>query len=387
MAIHSRDTLSNVCATTFVGFEDVAVQEITALLGKKLVSAINGVLLFSATDHELAKLCYQTQSLRTVLRLYGHFSFSSTLASFKEKALASLKRADISVFAGKTFRAVCDREGIHDFTSQDAAAAYGEVLLSLQKKTTVDLTAPELLATCIVREDICYIGVDFAGVDLSKREYKIYSQPDTLNSGFAYCIVCFAGYTGKEVFLDPLCGVGTLLLEAALFASKISPRWYQKDAFHFHRFLSVSLDSLDKKLDKNAEKKSSITGFDAQLRHVEAAKKMAKLAGVSKYVSFSRADIDWLDTKVEKDSVDLLVTQPPVEGRAIAEKDMEKLYKEFFYQIEFVMKKTGKVVLVCQKTDALKKALEYFTIVHEHVAWQGAQKFILVTLRKKETIK
>lgn len=377
----------NACATTFCGFEDIAVQELQELLGKKAISVAKGFLLFSATDQELVKLCYKTQSLRTVLRLYSHFSFSSTLASLKSKALFALKKADLSVFAGKKFRAVCDREGIHSFTSQEVAAAYGEIILSLQKNTSVDLTAPELLATCLIRDDACYLCLDFAGFDLSKREYKIYSQPDTLNSSFAYCIVRFSGYTLKERFLDPMCGVGTLLLESALFASKISPRRYQKDAFHFHRFLSVSLDSLDKKLDKNAEKRISITGFDAQLRHVEAAKKMAKLAGVSKYVSFARADVDWLDTKAEKDSVDILVTHPPVEGRAIAEKDMEKLYKEFFYQIEFVMKKTGKVVLVCQKTDALKKALEHFTIISEHTAWQGAQKFVLVTLRKKETIK
>ncbi|PIN77177.1 hypothetical protein COV16_07120 [Candidatus Woesearchaeota archaeon CG10_big_fil_rev_8_21_14_0_10_34_8] len=359
-------------ATTFEGFEEIAVQEIKELIGKKATSN-KGIVLFSATDKELAKLCYLSQSLRSILRLYKNFSFSD-LDDFKKKAV--LKKSDVFVFADRSFRAECHRKGKHNFSSQDVAALFGEIILGLQKKTSVDLDDPDIIASCIINENICYLGIDFAGFDLTKREYKIYSQQTTLNAGFAYCAVRFAGYSGKEVLVDPMCGIGTIPLETGLFASHVSPRFYQKDIFIFNKILDIDLEEFDNK--KDVDKK--IVGYDVHLRHIESAKKMAKLAGVGKVIYFSRADLEWLDTKQDENDIDLIVTQPPVEGKAVIIKDMEKLYKEFFHQVEFVMNKKGKIILICQKTDVLKKYLKFFKIVKEHIAYQGKQKFIIVVL-------
>lgn len=387
-----QENKENATGITFLGFEAVAGQEIEEIIEKK-ATAGKGIITFSATENELAELCYKTQTLRRVLRLWGKsiIENESTLEDCKKQWNDIIKTQDLSFFPGKTFCVVCERQGEHGFTSRDAAAMLGECILEQQPKAKVQLDDPDIIVFCFLRENECIIGIDFAGFDLSKREYKIYNQTNTPNAGFAYCAVRFAGYTGKEVLLDPLCGVGILPLEAALFTSHLSPRFHQKELFLFNRFLKKPIDlsmfDVKKKEEKKGKKKNEtegkISGYDVHLRNVEAAKKHAKLAGVEKAVRFARADMEWIDTKVDEKSVDIIVAQMPVEGKAIPEKELEKFDKELFYQLEFVLKDAGKMVLLCQKTAVLKKMLQHFSIVDEHSAYQGEQEFVLVTLRKK----
>ncbi len=371
---------SPAVALTFRGFEVIAALEVKEILGKKATPQKEYVT-FSATDLELAELCYKTQTARRVLRLFGIFFFTS-LDSLLASATALLEKADLSLLSGKTFRVECERYGNHSFSSQEAASALGGVFLKKQPNALVHLKDPDIILYCFIRDDFCILGIDFAGFDLSKREYKIYAQSHMLNAAFAYCAVRYAGYTGKEALVDPVCGVGLLPLEAALFATYMSARFYQKQNFLFHSFLTVDLAQFDKELPRKVLDTISLCGYDVHLRNLEASKKHAKLAGVAKHITFARGDIEWIDTKVDEKSQDIVVSQMPVEGRAVSEKDMLKFYKEFFYQLEFVMKDTGIMVLLCQKTAVLKNALEYFTIVKEHSAWQGEQQFILVTLKK-----
>lgn len=375
-----KDISLPALALTFRGFEDIAALEVKEILGKKADPATEYVT-FSATDLELVELCYKTQAARRVLRLFGTFSFS-TLDTLQGSALAILKNADLSLLSEKTFRVECERYGTHSFSSQDVAASLGGIFLKQQPKASVGLHDPDIILYCFIRDDLCILGVDFAGFDLSKREYKIYAQSHMLNAAFAYCAVRYTGYTGKEALVDPVCGVGLLPLEAALFAAHLSPRFYQKQNFLFHRFLTIDLAQFDKEVPKKVLETLSLRGYDVHLRNLEASKKHAKLAGVAKYITFARGDIEWIDTKVDEKSQDIVVAQMPVEGRLVTEKDMLKFYKEFFYQLEFVMKDTATMVLLCQKTGVLKQALEYFTIVKEHIVWQGEQQFILVTLKK-----
>lgn len=369
-------------ATTFRGFEQIAVQEIQELLGVA-AAAGTGYITFCATDLQLAELCYHTQALRRVLRIFGQCSFAETLDALEKETALLLKNADLSVLTGHSFRVECERLGEHGFNSRDVAASVGKQICALSPSLEVDLENQDITVFCHIQDDLCFLGVDFAGFDLTKREYKIYSQANTLNAAFAYCFVRFAGYTGKETFIDPHCGVGLFPIEAALFATKTSPRFYQKDLFAFHKFFSVDLSQFDKKISVKQAKQISLTGYDVHLRNMEAAKKHAKLSNVQKFVTFARADMEWMDTKVDEKGADLIVCQTPVEGRALPEKELEKFYKEFYYQLEFILKDNGKMVLLCQKTGVLKKMLDHFTIVDEHLAYQGEQEFTIVTMMKK----
>lgn len=363
---------------SFRGFEHIGAQEVTQLLGLK-AQGKNGFVFFSATQKQLVQLCYFTQTLRGVQRILFQDSFEGTLSSLKEKFLSLFKKEDFSFLDGKTFKVVCDRSGEHSFGSQDAAAVAGECVLHAQKKTSVSLTNPDYILSLLVQDNTFFFCIDFAGVDLSKREYRIYSQQNALNTAFAANVVLYSGYTPKKIFLDPCCGIGLFCIEAGLHAGHISSRFHQKDMFAFQKFLPTDLSTLD----DISKQKISVEGYDVHLRHVEAAKKHAKLAGIAKLVSFARGDIEWIDTKVDEKSVDIICTYVPSESPQYSEKDLEKFFKEFYYQLEFVLKESGKMILVCQKMGVLKRTLEYFSIVEEHTAWQGELQLHILTLKKK----
>ncbi len=366
-------------ALSFRGFETIGAQEVLHVISEKATTE-KGLVFFSATQKQLVKLSYLTQTLRGVHQIVTQGTFAGSLSSLQQTLSSLLVKKDLSFLRDKTFKVVCDRSGNHDFSSQDAAALAGECILQHEKKTTVSLTNPLYIISLLIQENTFYFGIDFTGIDLSKREYRIYSQQNALNAAFAANVALYAGYTLKTVFVDPSCGIGLLCLEAGLYATGTSPRFYQKDIFAFQKFLPSDLSCYD---PKTISKAISISGFDVHLRHVEAAKKHAKLAGIAKSVSFARADIEWIDTKVDEKSVDLIITFVPSEGPSHTEKDIETFFKEFFYQLEFVLKDSGKMVLLCHKTTTLKRVLDYFKIIEEHVAWQGELPLTILTLKKK----
>ncbi|MBI5072459.1 hypothetical protein HZA99_01435, partial [Candidatus Woesearchaeota archaeon] len=155
-------------ATTFRGFEQIAVQEIQELLGVAATSG-SGYISFCASDLQLAELCYRTQALRRVLRVFGQCSFAETLDNLETQTALLLKNADISVLTGHTFRVECERIGDHGFNSRDAAALVGKQICALSPTLEVDLENPEITVFCHIQNNLCFVGIDFAGFDLTKR--------------------------------------------------------------------------------------------------------------------------------------------------------------------------------------------------------------------------
>jgi len=86
---------------------------------------------------------------------------------------------------------------------------------------------------------------------------------------------------------------------------------------------------------------------------VSAAKKNAKIAGVNKAIQFSRKEISWLDTKFEESSIDRIVSLIPQPSKNISEQQLGKIYHEFFYQCNYILKKNGKICLITKYPELL----------------------------------
>ena len=97
------------------------------------------------------------------------------------------------------------------------------------------------------------------------------------------------------------------------------------------------------------------------MQHVRFAEKNAKIAGVNKLIRFSRLDIEWLDAKLDENSVDLVVSYPPQfrsvsnnDSFAAAENDkLAKMYKEFFFHANYFLKKDGSIVFLLKNKAAV----------------------------------
>ncbi|HJX05927.1 MAG TPA: THUMP domain-containing protein [Candidatus Nanoarchaeia archaeon] len=380
------------CAITDKGIEKITVLELDEIIKAKGV-AEESVVLFECKDYdELFTFCYKAQSIERVLLLLDSFAFKNQ-EEMLLKASESLKKIELDKWfdKDKSFRVVCERRGEHAFGSQTIEEELGELIIKDVKRSSgflpdVSMEAPDTIIYTFINNDKAYLGIDLAGRDLSKRKYRIFSAPGIINANLAYAIIRLSEYSPKEKMIDLFCKSGVVCIEAALYASRKSANYYSKD-FAFKKlkpFNKKDWERLFKAIDEKAKLKGlSISGFDPMLRNVEASKKNAKLAGVDKIIGFSRMDVEWLDTKLEKNSVDCVISRISCPSKHVKESDIRKSYKELFYQAEFVVKKGGRLALLCENPSLLKEiTLPAFKITKEDKLWAGKQKYELVMMKK-----
>ncbi|MBI3036846.1 hypothetical protein HYY73_03805 [Candidatus Woesearchaeota archaeon] len=265
-----------------------------------------------------------------------------------------------------------------------AAAEVSELIGAKAAKTAagmVNFTAQSFSDLC----KLCYLSqsansVFFNGrkislFDLGSREYNVFGDPGGVSSCLAYLLLRASGYSGREFLFDPFTRSGSIAIEAALYSSGFPVNYYRKDVLasafsHQQRFSGLNLAEFfaaEKEAAAAAKKrvkssKPKILSSSSSMQNVRFAEKNAKIAGVNKLIRFSRLDINWLDAKLDEHSIDLVVSYPPQfrSGQgvfAIAENDkLAKMYREFFYQARYFLKKDGSIVFLLKDKDAVSVA-------------------------------
>ena len=365
------------------GLEDVSAQEIKELIGVN--SVVHGDVLLFPLKHvdELARLSYMSQSLRRVMMIACEGNFGNSFEHIPEK----MKNVDFGLWldGNKSFKVVCERDGTHDFTSSSAAEAMGELIIKLliEKNGSapkVDFDAPDVQFFLRVVDSYFAFGVDYGGFDLSKREYRVFTHPAALKGTVAYGIVRLAKFDPKKNILCYFSKSGVVEIEAALFASEKSVRYYQKNKFAFLKLAEfagkdpdVYFGDFDKQIK---EDKLRIVGAHADLRHVTAGKKNAKIAGVDKLVDFPRMDIDWLDVKFDEGAFDIVVAYV-VSGEA-------KQLPDFLEQCPRLLTGDGILVVISlgkSCADIAKK--KGFELLDERILHRGENVLLIERFRRK----
>jgi putative N6-adenine-specific DNA methylase len=213
------------------------------------------------------------------------------------------------------------REGIR---ASFAAAGAGE--------PRVDTDEPKVVVVAHVARGRCTLSFDTTGKSLHKRGYRESGHPAPLKETLAAAILRYAGYDGTQPFLDPMCGSGTLAIEAAMIAVDKAPQIHRrKGEFNFEW-----LKDLDRplwrttqdrvRLMKLDEPRAPVVASDIEPRYVEMARKSALKARVERYVRFESARVQDV---VPHAGQGLLVTNLPY-GERIGggSTDVAQLYEE-----------------------------------------------------------
>lgn len=144
-----------------------------------------------------------------------------------------------------------------------------------------------------VRKGSCVVGIDTAGRALHKRGWRLNGHPAVLKETLAASILLLAGYTGQEPLLDPMCGSGTIAIEAAYIALNKAPLIHRgKDDFALEHLAGFDRSLWRRVSDQlRAAKRDSlpapIYASDIQAKYVEVARASALRARVEKYIEFS----------------------------------------------------------------------------------------------------
>lgn len=250
---------------------------------------------------------------------------------------------------------------------------------------TVDVESPDLIIFARRDSHVSICGIDLAQLDLFKREYRVYTNPAMLRSSFASALLSYAGYTGTQRLLDPFCGCGTIPIEAAFIASGKSPYHFQKHLLRIDKSQWITKESFHNILttldNESVTKRFPITGSDHLLKRVQASSYNAQIAGVLDQLSVTRIDIDWLDTKLDSASVDMIVTHPPLFAEH-TKKQLLKIYRHFFEQAAYILTPKGSITIATNTIELFDELNLSFTIRNTLQVSMGQQSYVIVTLTR-----
>ncbi|MEM0516721.1 MULTISPECIES: THUMP domain-containing class I SAM-dependent RNA methyltransferase [Aequorivita] len=267
----------------------------TAIKILKPISAFN---IF--TDEDLYKKIYE-MPWENYMDVKGSLAVNATVFSevFTHSQYISLKTKDAIV---DRFR---DREGI---------------------RPDVDLDHPTLRINIHIDRNICTVSLDSSGESLHKRGYKVESTLAPINEVLAAGVLMLAGWQGQCNFLDPMCGGGTMLTEAAMIACNIPPN-LNRDEFGFETWPDFDVD-LYEKIEEAALKKvrdfpHKIYGYDSDPVAVHKSKENVKSANLQDFIEVKKQD--FFESEKEGDKALYMVFNPPYDER-ISVKDVEEFY-------------------------------------------------------------
>lgn len=196
----------------------------------------------------------------------------------------------------------------------------------------VDRSEPKVVVVAHMRHGRCTLSFDTSGKSLHKRGYREQGHPAPLKETLSAAILIMAGYDGTQPFMDPMCGSGTIAIEAAMMAVHKAPQIHRKKGeFHFEWLKDFDRDLWRVTQDRvRAEKLQApaapVVASDINAAYVAMAKKSALDARVEKYMTFNTSRFQDVEPPA---TTGILVTNLPY-GERIggSEGDIVQLYEE-----------------------------------------------------------
>jgi len=368
------------------GFEEVVARQLKSY--KIEIIEINPTcILFNAENHEIvAEICYTFQSAIKILTNIEQFNAVPDLEkTFRDIKVKNLEK-EIANFKKGELKITCVRKGAHNFRSIDLASKishnYFKDFIKTYKNHQIEVLA-------YIKDKKGYIGIDFTGRTLSKRDYKIFNNAGTLRGSIAYNLLLIAEAKREEVILDPFMGSGTIIIEAALAFSNLSPFYFTKEKFLFTKFLEKDWKSWFERQDNKRNNEGiNIYGYDSQLKMLKYTQKNSKIADINKQIKMTMCAIDWLDTKLEEKTIDKIITNPPYLTEHTSKTKILKIYKEIFNQSDYILKENGTITILTNDNseESIKDSAKFYkySCYNEMRVFEGQQEMVLLQFKKEE---
>lgn len=313
-------------AKTFFGFEEVLANELKSL-GAADVEIKNRLVEFYGDQGFMYKANYSLHTALRILKPIISFSVKNEHQLYEKfKKFHWENYIDIN----QTF--IIDSTVHSDYFTHShyAALKVKDALVDrfqekIGKRPSVDKENPDIWFNLHISHDKVTLSLDSSGESLHKRGYKTESGKAPINEVLAAGLLKLAGWEGKGNFLDPMCGSGTILTEAALIATNIPPQIHRKK-FAFQNWKDYDKALFEKikeiRLNKIREFNGKIVGYDISPSMLKIAENNITNADLEDFIEVEFKDF----FKSEKDLFPVLVLfNPPYNERI--ESDNEVLYK------------------------------------------------------------
>lgn len=314
-------------AKTFQGLEGVLAKELVALGAQDVTEIRRGVsfkgdkeMLYRANFFLRTALRvlvpiykFEAESADEVYEIVKNFEWEKYIDDTKTFAIDATVFSDL--FKHSQFLQYRVKDGIADHFMEK----YG-------KRPSVRLTNPDLNINIHVADKTCTVSLDASGESLHKRGYREAQTEAPINEVLAAGMLLMAGWDGQKDFIDPMCGSGTFLCEAAMIALGIAPGLYRK-SFAFQKWNDYDEELFSSIYDddsKEREFEHKIYGSDILRKSIEISEANVKSAGVASCVVLSCCPFQ--DLKIPQSDA-MIMFNPPY-GARIGGDELPKLYEE-----------------------------------------------------------
>lgn len=313
-------------AKTFMGLEPVLAQELIQL-GANNVETGRRMVSFTGDKEMMYRANFQLHTAIRILRPIHTFKARSAEEVYDEiqkiewsNYLDNKKTFSVdSVVYSEEFR----NSRFVTYKVKDAIVDW------FREKTgtrpNISVSNPDIRLNIHIAEDDATLSLDSSGESLHRRGYRQESVEAPLNEVLAAGMILMTGWKGDTDFIDPMCGSGTIAIEAALIARNISPGVFRKE-FAFEKWADFDQELFDTIYNDDSKEKEfthHIYGYDIDMKAVNTARINVKAAGLSKEVTIEQADFKDFQTPTEKS---IMVTNPPY-GERISTPNLLATYK------------------------------------------------------------
>ncbi len=315
-----------IIAKTFMGLEPVLAKEL-AQLGASDIQTGRRMVSFKGNKELLYRANFQLHTAIRILKPIKHFHALSA-----DDVYEGVKDIDWSEYIAldKTFAVdsvVFSEEFRH---SKFVAYKVKDAIVDQFRERTgqrpnISISNPDIRLHIHIAEDQCTLCLDSSGESLHRRGYRQESVEAPLNEVLAAGMILMTGWHGECDFIDPMCGSGTLLIEAALIAHNMAPGLFRKE-FAFEKWPDFDADLFDKIYNDDSQEREfnhHIYGYDVDIKAVNTARLNAKAAGLTSDITVEERDFK--DFTQPKDK-SIMVTNPPY-GERISTPDLLGTYK------------------------------------------------------------
>lgn len=314
-------------AKTFQGLEEVLAQELTELgannvqIGRRMVS-------FTGDKEMLYRANFCLRTAVRVLMPIKHFK-----AKDADDVYKAVRGVDWSKYLDVSTTFAVDSVVYSDEFRHSKFVAYKvkDAIVDYFRETTgerpnIRITNPDVKLNIHIAEEDCTLSLDSSGESLHQRGYRVATVEAPINEVLAAGLLKMSGWNGETDLVDPFCGSGTLLIEAALMARNIYPGVFRKE-FGFEKWKNFDRDLFDAIYNDDSQEREfthHIYGYDINRPTVDIALRNAKSAGVANIVSVEQRDFRDFKKPEEKT---LMVTNPPY-GARLTTPDLLGLYQD-----------------------------------------------------------
>ena len=311
-----KESMFPLIAKTIAGLEDVLVRELEAL-GATGVMKLNRAVSFSGDTEMMYRANYACRTALRILKPLFHFEIQEQKDLYdkiyefpweeyldESHSLAIDAVISYTVFTNSQFVAQRSKDAIVDRFRD-----------KLGKRPSVDLENPDLKLNVHLFKDSCTVALDSSGQSLHRRGYRKSTGPAPINEVLAAGLVKLSEWDAVTPLYDPMCGSGTLLIEAAMLAKNM-PAGYFREEWGFMKWKDFDAALWNKVKEKaNAlisELRLQMHGSDRSDRAIDSARENLRFTNLYEDITLEINSFEDSKPPFEKG---FIITNPPYDER------------------------------------------------------------------------